>query len=101
VTSFSNPKEGLEAATARDFDVIISDIGMPEISGFDLMSRLRAWEDQHHRSHQPSIALTAYATHEDAEHALASGFQLHVPKPVNFATLSEAIRTLIKGHDLA
>jgi len=67
----------------REFspDVLVSDIGMPEVDGYALMERLRglAVEDG---SRTPSLALSAYARGADARRAIASGFQMHVAKPV-------------------
>ncbi len=71
--------------------VLISDIGMPGKDGYALLSRLRAREGDGARL--PAVALTAYATAEDVKRAVAAGYDLHVAKPVDAATLA---RTLIE-----
>ena len=62
------------------FDLIISDIGMPEMDGYMFMRRLRATVSA---SDVPAIALTAYARAEDAAVALNAGYQEHMTKPVD------------------
>ena len=62
-------------------DVVVSDIGLPEVDGYALMRQLRALpEDKGGRT--PAIALTAYARGQDARKAFLAGFQLHLAKPV-------------------
>ncbi len=79
---------------ARDpFDVIISDIGMPEMDGYTLMRRLRALAST---AHVPAIALTAYARLEDAERALAAGYQQHLSKPVESTALITTVQRAVR-----
>jgi PAS domain S-box-containing protein len=66
-------------------DVLISDIGMPEEDGYSLVAKVRSLSSEHR--HVPAVALTAYARAEDRMRALAVGFQMHVPKPVEVAEL--------------
>ena len=61
--------------------VLVSDIGMPEVDGFELIRRVRERDDA--RAHVPAIALTAYARVEDRVRSLTAGFQMHVTKPVD------------------
>jgi len=79
----------------REFspDVLVSDIGMPDVDGYALIERLRglAVEDG---SRTPAIALSAYARGADARRAIACGFQMHVAKPVNPADLVARIAQL-------
>ncbi|MEK2644051.1 response regulator [Bdellovibrio sp. BCCA] len=95
VTSCLDPKEALKTAQEKDFDVIISDIGMPDLNGYDLMKIYRAWEKRHDKNKTPAIALTAYTTEEDARKALEAGFQVHMTKPMNIKVLEKEIETLI------
>ena len=75
-------------------DVLLSDIGMPDGDGYELIRRVRDLpEEQGGRT--PAAALTAYAGPGDRERALASGFQLHVPKPVEPAELASAVASLV------
>jgi signal transduction histidine kinase/ActR/RegA family two-component response regulator len=87
VTTATSASEALEAGTA--FDVIISDIGMPEMDGYAFLEHLRARESG---AHVPAIALTAYARAEDGERARRAGFQEHLAKPVDQRRLVEAVR---------
>jgi CheY-like chemotaxis protein len=87
--SFTGAKSAHQALEARGpFDIIISDIGMPQMDGFALMQRMRSLESG---SSVPAIALTAYARAEDAERALRSGFQEHIAKPVDARQLLDAV----------
>jgi PAS domain S-box-containing protein len=72
----------LEAMAEESFDVLISDIGMPEEDGYSLITKVRAL-DKERGGGIPAAALTAYAAEEDRIRTLRSGFQIHVPKPVS------------------
>ncbi len=91
----------LEDRTARTpFDVLISDIGMPDADGYELIRRVRAHADVR-VSHIRAVALTAYARTEDRLRALQAGFHMHVPKPVDEAELTTVIAALTgrtSGH---
>ena len=66
----------------ESFDVLISDIGMPEEDGYSLIAKVRALNTER-GGDIPAAALTAYASEEDRIRTLRSGFQIHVPKPVS------------------
>jgi signal transduction histidine kinase/CheY-like chemotaxis protein len=85
----------MEALGNEDFvpDVVISDVGMPEIDGYGLIRQIRA-SLAPRVSQIPAIAVTAYANPEDRIRALVAGFQAHVPKPVDAPTLAQTIRSL-------
>lgn len=86
-----------EAMVAIDHarpDVLLSDIGMPVEDGYSLIRRVRALLPEHGGG-VPAAAITAYATAEDRERALAAGYQLHLAKPIDPEHLSAAIATLI------
>ncbi|MBC7658255.1 MAG: response regulator [Chitinophagaceae bacterium] len=76
------------------FDLIISDVGMPEMNGHDLMKAFRIIEHARGGPMTPAIALTAYATSKDRTLALESGFQSHIPKPVDKGELVAVIESL-------
>jgi DNA-binding response OmpR family regulator len=81
----------LEAARKIDLDevdVIVSDIGLPDGTGLDLMRELRL------RGDRPSIALTGFGMESDVRASVAAGFDLHLTKPVNIERLVEAIHRL-------
>jgi PAS domain S-box-containing protein len=82
VTAVNSAASALEALTEEAFDVLISDIGMPEEDGYSLIAKVRAL-DRERGGRIPAAALTAYAGEEDRIRTLRSGFQIHVPKPVS------------------
>jgi CheY-like chemotaxis protein len=86
--------EALKALESSAFDVIISDIGMPEVDGYELIRRVRALTAEG-RGRIPAVALTAYARTEDRLQALRAGYQMHVPKPVELAELVTVVASLV------
>jgi CheY-like chemotaxis protein len=83
-------------AMLEDFNphVLVSDVGMPEEDGYDLIRKVREMEKAAHQKPVPAIALTAYTRIEDRMQALSAGFQTHVPKPVEPAELAAVIASL-------
>ncbi|MGL5834923.1 MAG: response regulator, partial [Waterburya sp.] len=71
-------------------DLIISDLGMPERDGYNLIEFVRSLPAQHGRD-IPAIALTAYATETSRAQALQAGYQIHLSKPINITRLLQAI----------
>jgi len=78
-------------------DVLLSDIGLPFESGYDLIQKIRALPSDFSRI--PAVALTAFASEKDRQRALASGFQMHLSKPVEPRALIQAIERLVNGRD--
>jgi CheY-like chemotaxis protein len=74
-------------------DVLISDIGMPRVDGYELMRRVRRSSSGRLRD-IPSIALTAFARPEDAAKARAAGFWRHLAKPVEPGALFACVAEL-------
>ncbi|MDT4896014.1 MAG: hypothetical protein QOH25_1091 [Acidobacteriota bacterium] len=93
VTACESAAEALAIAQSATFDIIISDIGMPEIDGYELLKRLR---NLAHLKSVPSIALSGYAAEQDINAALAAGFDAHVAKPVDPADLVAEIEELLQ-----
>ena len=92
ITSRSVP-EALEALEQHKPDILISDLGMPDEDGYSLISKIRALPPE--RGGQiPAAALTAYARAEDRMRVLRSGFQFHLPKPVDSAELVTVVASL-------
>jgi len=91
----STADEALEIATRSKPDVLISDIGMPDVDGFELIRRVRELPAESGGG-VPAIALTAYARAEDRLRVLRSGYQMHVPKPVEMAELLTVIASLVR-----
>jgi len=82
VTTAASVAEALAAIRASVPDVLLSDIGMPAQTGYDLMKQVRALPPAE-GGRVPAAALTAYARDEDRRRALAAGFAMHVPKPLD------------------
>ncbi len=93
LTPVCSAKQALEVFEQSDFDLIISDIGMPEMDGYSLLSRIRELPQG---KNIPAIALTAYAGEIDRQHSLNAGFQEHISKPIDIPKLIAAIVQLIQ-----
>jgi CheY-like chemotaxis protein len=93
VTITSSAAEAFEAVKREKFDVIVSDIGMPDEDGFSLIRKVRELSNEK-GGNVPAIALTAYARAEDRVKALRSGFQMHIAKPVEPAELIAIVANL-------
>jgi CheY-like chemotaxis protein len=83
----------LSSAPLRLPHVLVSDIGMPEENGYDFIKRVRAL-DPNQGGRIPAVTVTAYTTPKDVARALASGYQIHVPKPMDPAALINAVAKL-------
>jgi CheY-like chemotaxis protein len=94
VTALGSAAEALARIGELKPAIIVSDIGMPVQDGYSLIRRVRALESDERNI--PAIALTAYARSEDRMRALAAGFQMHVPKPVEASELVMVIASLIR-----
>ncbi|HEY9834400.1 MAG TPA: response regulator [Stenomitos sp.] len=95
VFAFANAHEALVAVSQLKPDVLVSDIGMPLEDGYSLIRKVRQLPAEQ-GGHIPAIALTAYARAEDRMKAIASGFQMHIPKPVEPAELATVVASLAK-----
>jgi len=93
VTTALSAPEALSALAAEAPDVLVSDIGMPGMDGFELIRELRRRGTSNGGS-VPAIALTAYAGEESRRQALAAGFEEHVPKPAEPQELLDAVARL-------
>jgi hypothetical protein len=98
VTSASSSAEALSAFGQILPDVVLSDIGMADEDGYELMRKVRALPAKG-GGLTPAIALTGYATRKDRERALSAGYQLHLAKPVEPADLVAAIVRLSPRRD--
>jgi signal transduction histidine kinase/CheY-like chemotaxis protein len=94
VTTAGSVEEAMKAIASEKPDLLISDIGMPGEDGYDLIRRVRALTVER-GGDVPAIALTAYARTEDRLQALRSGYQMHVPKPVEIAELITVAASLV------
>jgi len=85
--------EALTALEQYRPDILISDLGMPDEDGYSLISKIRALPPER-GGNIPAAALTAYARAEDRMRVLRSGFQFHLPKPVDSAELVTVVASL-------
>ena len=97
VATASSAAAALEMIRAFRPDVLVADIGMPEIDGFELIRRIRASADPE-VSDVPAAALTAFARSEDRTKALQSGFEMHLAKPVDPGELVASVATLVRRY---
>ena len=88
VTTANSVQNALERASEQRFDLLISDLGLPDGSGRDVMRALKE------RYHLPAIALSGYGTDEDIRTSLDAGFAEHLTKPVSFQVLRTAVERL-------
>ncbi len=93
VITAGSASEALEAIARLNPDVLVSDVGMPEEDGYSLIARVRVLPAER-GGRIPAAALTAYVRAEDRVKVLRSGFQLHVPKPVEPAELVTVVAHL-------
>jgi two-component system CheB/CheR fusion protein len=92
VATASSATEALEVARRQEFDVVLSDISMPKMDGFEFVRRLREMETQ---KNVPVIALTGFGRAEDVDRAEAGGFFSHVTKPIDVNSLVEMLSQLL------
>jgi PAS domain S-box-containing protein len=97
VTTVDSAMTALEQVEKVRPDVLIADVGMPQMDGFELISRLRHAKAQSIRD-LPAAALTAYARSEDRAKALRTGFQMHLAKPIDPGELMAAVAALAKRN---
>ena len=88
-------KQAFRLLEKQGCDLVISDIGMPEADGYQLLAMIRAQAPEP----PPAVAITAYATAAEKEHALRSGFQAHLSKPVELSKLVSVIAGLVRRTD--
>ena len=74
--------------------MLVSDIGMPDVDGFELLRRVRALGEAR-GGNLPAIALTAFARSEDRTRALRAGFLVHVSKPVEPSELVATVASVV------
>jgi CheY-like chemotaxis protein len=93
VTTSANAQEALAILEERAPDLLISDIGMPDVDGYELLRRIRAREGER-GGRTPAIALTAFARSEDRTRALRAGFLMHLPKPIEPSELVATVASV-------
>ena len=91
VMTASNGAEALRIAREYEFDVILSDISMPEMDGFEFLQRLREIDG---RQDVPVVAITGFGRSDDIARVRAAGFYSHLTKPLNLQALAEVLQQL-------
>src|SRR5215471_4733123 len=92
VTTANSAANALQLTSEDQFDLIISDIGMPEMNGYDLAESLRRREGF---AETPMIAVTGYTEYDDRGRSLQAGFNAHLTKPLNPSQLLTVISELL------
>jgi two-component system CheB/CheR fusion protein len=87
----SDGKAALELLAAKTYDVLLSDVSMPEMNGFELIAAARKLPTPHRLL---AIAITGYGRDVDVRNALEAGFDAHVAKPVSIDQLQAALDSL-------
>ena len=95
VTRAASADEALRLIEAEPPQVVVTDLGMPHVDGFQLIDRIRAHQNPLVRR-VPAAALTAYARSEDRVKALRAGFQIHLAKPIDPTELVTAVASLAR-----
>ncbi len=96
VVAVDGPSKALELTENEHFDIIISDIEMPDMNGYDFATRVRANEKW---QNTPMVALTSHATPEDIDHGYQSGFDEYIAKFDRDTLLSTISKTLSRGGE--
>src|SRR5215813_4929129 len=89
ITIAHSAEQAVEKVRAQEFDLLISDIGLPDRSGYELMRELRL------NKHLPGIALSGFGSEQDVNQAREAGFAEHLTKPINFERLEKTIESLL------
>lgn len=91
VTAVNSGFQALHVAREKQFDVVLSDISMPGMDGFEFVNRLHALPGYHDL---PAIALTGFGRPEDVQRAHAEGFQAHLTKPFDIGALASLLQKM-------
>jgi CheY-like chemotaxis protein len=97
VRTSTTAREALEVLDQWKPHVLVSDIGMPTEDGYEMIRKVRALKPEHGGA-IPAVALTGYASEQDAARARAAGYQLHIPKPVSPDELMANVARLVRSE---
>ena len=89
ITVAHSAEQSVEKVRIEEFDLLISDIGLPDRTGYELMRELRVNKDL------PGIALSGFGSEQDVKQAREAGFSEHLTKPINFDRLEKTIQNLL------
>ena len=99
ILTATGAREALRLVETRRPDLVISDIGMPLVDGFEMIRRIRSMPDRE-TAGVPAIALTAFSRREDQQRALEAGFDDYLAKPVAPATLLQTVAAIVARRNL-
>ena len=91
VCAATSGREALKIAREKQFDVVLSDISMPEMDGFEFLSKLRKIPG---KQDLPAVALTGFGRPEDVQRASNEGFYAHLTKPFDIQTLARLLQNM-------
>jgi PAS domain S-box-containing protein len=94
-TCAASAQEALEYLSNRHFDILLSDIGMPGVDGYELLKQVRML-DASRQGAIPAIAITAYARPEDRQRSLLAGYHMHLSKPIEARELIAGMASLLR-----
>jgi len=89
ITIAHSAEQAVEKVRTENFDLLISDIGLPDRSGYELMREVRLKKDL------PGIALSGFGSEQDVNQAREAGFAEHLTKPINFERLEKTMQSLL------
>ena len=95
VSAATSGKEALQIAREKQFDVVLSDISMPGMDGFEFLSKLRKIPG---KQDVPAVALTGFGRPEDVQRACNEGFYAHLTKPFDIQTLARLLQKMPRKH---
>jgi CheY-like chemotaxis protein len=98
VTCADNGSEGVEAFVSHAFDVVLMDLRMPLMDGYEAMRRIRAFEAETRGGRTPIIVISAHTMPAEIELARAAGADHHLGKPLHIPSLLETLDTVLQGR---
>jgi len=98
VTAASDGESALNLLSANKYDIILMDIQMPELNGYEVAKRFREMEKET-GTHTPILAMTANSLAGDREKSLDSGMDDYIAKPLNMIDINSRIEALIKSNN--
>lgn len=101
VTCAEDGAEAVKTFAASTFDIVIMDLRMPVMDGYDAMRRIRAHEAARKLTRTPIIVASAHTTPLDIIRAQDAGSDAHIGKPIHIPTLFGAMETVLRGADEA
>jgi signal transduction histidine kinase/ActR/RegA family two-component response regulator len=99
VTLADDGRQAVSAFEAARFDLVLMDVQMPEMNGFDAVAAIRALEHAQGRPHTPIVAVTAHAMHGDRERCIEAGMDAYLSKPIRTRQLYDLVDSLLGRED--